>query len=68
MELLLHKGHLDASAFAGAAPSKDSNLVRAPEDRLVRSLCMVDDEDTGCRVTLACAGHFAEPCVASIAG
>ncbi|XP_044367400.1 uncharacterized protein [Triticum aestivum] len=28
MEFLLHKGHLDPSAFAGAAPSKDSNLVR----------------------------------------
>ncbi|KAF7044179.1 hypothetical protein CFC21_053442 [Triticum aestivum] len=28
MELLLRKGHLDPSAFAGAAPSKDSNLVR----------------------------------------
>ena len=40
MELLLHKGHLDASAFTGAAPSKDSNLVRAPEDRLVRWLSL----------------------------
>jgi hypothetical protein len=28
MELLLQKGHLDPSAFAGGAPSKDSNLIR----------------------------------------
>lgn len=28
MELLLQRGHLDPSAFAGAAPSKDSNLIR----------------------------------------